>query len=222
MLERVNYVTGNKLCSVCLSPNHVTDVCRVNYHCPIPECNGRHSKYIHVDSSDVSVRPSSNFTVNLSHDNYVMLPILPVTINDTFHTYAPLDTGSSDSLCSRRLVDRLNIKGPVTTYELNTIVKTVYQSSEMVNFGMSIISTTIDMKNISVVNYIPTQGRACDLSEYSHLEGIRCPGNVTVDIFIGQDYPFLLRPLEVWSGANGEPFAIRSILEWAMNGPVSS
>ena len=160
--------------------------------------------------------------MNLGHDNYVMLPILPVTINDTFHTYALLDTGSSDSFCARRLVDRLNIKGPVTTYELNTIGKTVYQRSEMVNFEMSSISTTIDMKNIRVVNYIPTQSRACDLSEYSHLEGLRCPGNVIVDILIGQDYPFLLRPLEVRSGANGEPFAIRSILGWAMNGPVSS
>ena len=222
VLERVKYVTDNKLCSVCLSPNHVTDVCRVDYRCPIPDCNGRHSKYIHVDSSDASVCTNSNFTVNLGHDNYVMLPILPVTINDTFHTYALLDTGSSDSFCSRRLVDRLNIKGPVTTYELNTIGKTVYQRSEMVNFEMSSISTTIDMKNIRVVNYIPTQSRACDLSEYSHLEGLRCPGNVIVDILIGQDYPFLLRPLEVRSGANGEPFAIRSILGWAMNGPVSS
>ena len=117
-------------------------------------CNARHSKYIHVDSSDASVSSSSNFTVNISHDDYVMLPILPVTINNTFHTYALLDTGSSNSFCSRRLIDRLNINGPVTTYELNTIGKTVYQRSEMVNFKMSTISTSIDMKNIRVVNYI--------------------------------------------------------------------
>ena len=143
--------------------------------------------------------------MNISRDDYVMLPILPVTINNTFHTYARLDTGSSNSFCSRRLIDRLNINGPVTTYELNTIGKTVYQRSEMVNFKMSTISTSIDMKNIRVVNYIPTQSCACDLSEYSHLDGLRCPGNVTVDILIGQDYPYLLRPLVVRSGANSVP-----------------
>ena len=224
VLERVKYVTDNKLCSVCLSPNHVTDMCRVDYRCPILDCNARHSKYIHVDSSDASVSSSSNFAVNISRDDYVMLPILPVTINNTFHTYALLDTGSSNSFCSRRLIDRLNINGPVTTYELNTIGKTVYQRSEMVNFKMSTISISIDMNNIRVVNYIPTQSGACDLSEYSHLDGLRCPGNVTVtvDILIGQDYPYLLRPLEVRSGANSNPFAIRSALGWKISGPVIS
>ena len=72
------------------------------------------------------------------------------------------------------------------------------------------------------MNNIPTQSGACDLSEYSHLDGLRCPGNVTVDILISQDYPFLLRPLEVRSGANGDPFAIRSVLGWTISGPVIS
>ena len=143
----MKHITDNKLCSVCLSPNHVTDVCRVDYQCPIPDCNARHSKYIHVDSSDDSVSSSSNFSVNVSR-NYVMLPILPVTNNNTFHTYALIDTGSSNSFCSKCLVDRLNIKGPMTTYDLNTIGKTVYQNSEMVNFKMFKISTSINMKNI--------------------------------------------------------------------------
>ena len=137
-----------------LSPNHATDVCRVDYRCHIPDCNARHSKYIHVDNSVASVSSNNNFTmdITISHDDYIMLPILPVTINNTFHTYALLDTGSSNSICSRRLIDRMNINGPVTTYELNTIGKTVYQRSEMVNFKMSTISTPIDMKNIRVVN----------------------------------------------------------------------
>ena len=78
------------------------------------------------------------------------------------------------------------------------------------------------MNNIRVVNYIPTQSGACDLSEYSHLDGLRCPGNVTIDYLIGQDYPYLLRPLEVRSGANSNPFAIRSALGWKISGPVIS
>ena len=93
----------------------------------------------------------------------------------------------------------------------------MYQSSEVVNFKMSTITTSIDMKNIRVVNYIPTQSSACDLSKYSHLDGLRCPGNVTVDILIGQDYPFLIRPFEVRSGANSDPFAIRSVLGWTIS-----
>ena len=110
----------------------------------------------------------------------------------------------------------------MTTYELNIIGKTVYQKSEMVNFKMSNISTSIDMKNIRVVNNIPMPSVVYDLSEYSHLDGLRCPGNVTIDILIGQDYPFLIRPLEVRSGANSDPFAIRSVLGWTISGPVIS
>ena len=209
VLERVKYVIDNKLCSVCVSPNHVTDMCRVDYQCPILDCNARHSKYIHVDSSDASVSSSSNFAVNISRDDYVMLPILSVTINNTFHTYyALLNTGSSNSFCSRRFIDRLNINGPVTPYVLNTIGKTVYQRSEMVNFKIPTITTSIDMKNIRVVNYIPTQSGACDLSEYSHLDDLRCPGNETVDILM--------------LGAISAPFAIRSVLGWTISGPVLS
>ena len=224
--ERVKYVTDNNLCCVCLSHDHITDACNVNYRCPISNCNGRHSKYIHVTNSLSPFSSASNCTVsklpmNVSHNNCVLMPVLHVTVNDTFHTYALLDTGSSTSFCSRRLVTQLNINGPISTYELNTIGKTVYEKSEMVQFAMSTSNISVNMNNVRVVNSIPVHSCTCDLSKYSHLDDLIHPGNVTVDILIGQDHPLLLRPLEVKSGADDDPFAVRTVLGWTINGPVT-
>ena len=53
------------------------------------------------------------------------------------------------------------------------------------------------MKNIRVINSIPTQSASCDVTRYPHLTGMYCPGDVTIDLLIGQDFPAVLRPLDV-------------------------
>ncbi|MPC34331.1 hypothetical protein E2C01_027716 [Portunus trituberculatus] len=44
--------------------------------------------------------------------------------------------------------------------------------------------------------------------------------HLSVELLIRQDAPLLLTPLEVRCGRNGEPFAIRTKLGWAINGPL--
>ena len=41
-------------------------------------------------------------------------------------------------------------------------------------------------------------------------------------LLIGQDFPAVLRPLDVKCGRPNEPFAVLSILGWTLNGPVAS
>ena len=76
------------------------------------------------------------------------------------------------------------------------------------------------MKNVRVINSIPTQSASCDITRYSHLTGMYCPGDVTVDLLIGQDFIAVLRPLDVKSGMPDEPSAVLSILGWTLSGPV--
>ena len=78
------------------------------------------------------------------------------------------------------------------------------------------------MNNVRVIKQIPTRGISCDISHYPHLRGITCPGDVRVDILIGQDNPAILQPIDVRTGKHNEPFAVRGVLGWTLNGPVHS
>ena len=80
------------------------------------------------------------------------------------------------------------------------------------------------MKNIRVINSIPTQSASCDVTRYPHLTGMYCPGDVTIDLLIGQDFPAVLRPLDVKSGWPDEPFAVTQYtwLDFEWDGRFSS
>ena len=49
---------------------------------------------------------------------------------------------------------------------------------------------------------------------------LRFSCNVRVDFLIGQDNAGLLVPFEVRHGVGNQPFAIRTLYGWCLNGPV--
>ena len=78
----------------------------------------------------------------------------------------------------------------------------------------------LNLTNVYVIDEIPVKRSSVDLSEYSHLIDIPVSfPNSDVDILIGQDNCEALVPLQVRKGGKGEPFAVRSILGWTLNGP---
>ena len=78
------------------------------------------------------------------------------------------------------------------------------------------------MKHVRVTDVIPMHSASCDVTTFSNLKDIYCPGNVHVDILIGQDYPHLLRPIDSRTGCDDDPFAVLTTLEWTPNGAVTS
>ena len=78
------------------------------------------------------------------------------------------------------------------------------------------------MSNVYIVDEIPVNV-ACDFAyDYDHLRDLpvhKSPPQV--DILIGQDHHEALLPLETRRGGKGEPFAVRTLLGWSVNGPVS-
>ena len=62
-----------------------------------------------------------------------------------------------------------------------------------------------------------------DLTQWSHLSGIAFPdvSRSQVSLLIGQDVPEALIPLEVSKGDAGDPYAVRTVLCWCLNGPIS-
>jgi len=150
----------------------------------------------------------------------VYMPIVPVTINNTFHTHALLDTGSSNSFCSQNLVDRLRLTGTKTNYQLKTLTSCSSQETQMVSLNISSEDGRQDlhMKDVLVTGCIPIQNSPCDVTKYPHLKDLYFSNSSTVDLLIGQDHPAALVPIEVRRGCPKSPFATRTMLGWSLNG----
>ena len=63
-----------------------------------------------------------------------------------------------------------------------------------------------------------------NLSNWSHLadQEILSAESNKIDLLIGQDYSDLLMPLEIRKGKANEPYAVRNVLGWVINGNLSS
>ena len=155
----------------------------------------------------------------------VYMPIVKVRVNGTETVNALLDSASTNTFCSRNLVHKLGLEGKREPRTLNTLGGVVSQDFEMV--GLSVVSMDgeeIIMSGVGVVDNIPISSACINTEGYDHLKGIdfSVPGHVDhVDLLIGQNYSECLLPLEVSKGKRGEPYAIRTIFGWCLNGKAS-
>ena len=78
------------------------------------------------------------------------------------------------------------------------------------------------MQNVIITDRIPVSAACVDLARYDHLAGLKIclPTDGRVQLLIGQDNAEALLPLEVSRGEKGEPFAVRTIFGWSVNGPA--
>ena len=213
--ERLVYVRSNALCSNCPISGHKALECRKPFVRKINNCNQKHSKLLHV-----LVPVSTNRCVVSSNDTNIYMLIVPVVVNDKLCTYALLDTGSSNSFCTRSLMTKLNLKCPKMLYQLNTLYGSGSQRTEVATLNMSSLDgkERILMNNVLVTEHIPIESCDIDVGNYQHLKDLSFSSSDSVDILIGQDNPAALVPLEVRSGPKGTPFAIHTIMGWALNG----
>jgi hypothetical protein len=238
-LERLKLVNDNRLCHNCLLDNHVTANCRKPSVCSVPNCGAKHTKFIHIDSnSNVAVGASNSaFQVEVSSNQVrvgvdqgersgVMVPIVPVVVNEKFTVHAILDTASNTSFCTQALVDQLQVKGSKVTYLLNTMSRTQEsKSSTVVNLDLKSQDgvNCLSLSDVYVVNAIPVHVPEIDVSLYPHLHGLPVQNDVSeVHILIGQDHCEALVPLEIRRGRRNDPFAVKSMFGWSVNGPVMS
>ena len=106
--KRCNYVKSNNLCVLCLSSEHPLSDCRSTYTCKVNNCGEKHSSSLHVYKFQSPA--VGNCVISCDKSN-VSMPTVPVIIDSTFQTSALLDTGSSVSFCSKRLMNELELQG---------------------------------------------------------------------------------------------------------------
>ena len=160
--------------------------------------------------------------------------IVPVKIrskesNKIVTTYAFLDNGSDSSFCSEMLAKQLGIEGVKTTLSLTTMEKknSVIDSSIVQNLEICDLDENvfIDLPSAYTTSEIPVSCQDIptqeDVDQWPHLQGIHLPViDAQIGILIASDVPRALEPLEIKNSENGGPYATRTLLGWAINGPL--
>ena len=165
----------------------------------------------------------------------VALPIVPVLVgatsgNDAVATYALLDSGSTNTFCSAALLQQLGISGVKARLSLTTLDRTdSVVETERVNLKVSDVDRNnfICLHSVYVRSVLPVHlgnlAQPCDWAQWPHLSDIDIPSvDVNnVSLLIGQDAPVVLEPHEVRRGETGAPYAVKTLLGWTLNGPLS-
>ena len=216
--KRSHYVKTNNLCTLCLDKNHSVSQCKSNYKCRVNNCGERHSSALHVYGSQSTTAAAYTQSCN---NSTVHMPTVPVVIDGIYQTFALLDSGSSTTFCSRRLVDELQLQGSDATFDLQTLHGTDNHCTKVVSLRMSSPDGArgMDLSNVLVVDEIPVESSSLsDISKYPHLKDLTFLEATQVDILIGQDNSAALIPLEIRRGHVNAPFATLTMMGWSLNG----
>ena len=156
----------------------------------------------------------------------VVVQTVKVKVNMKCDSLALLDSASNTTFCTESLVNELGVKGSIVNYKLNTL-NTVSESKQSMVVDLKVRSydgeSLLHLSDVHVVKQIPVDIPYVDLSKYPALNQlpIANDGHVkSVDILIGQDHAEALLPLDMKQGHKGEPFAVRTLFGWSLNGPI--
>ena len=176
---------------------------------------------------------TTSHTYSMTSRTKVALQVVPVKImNNDGHsvtTYALLDTGSEETFLSKTISDRLGLE----VKNCSTLAVCTLSGESSVKVGQANVQVkavdnhedrTLTIENVKVIdNLTITTTRAGDLSQWPHLTDLKIPDveNNQVTMLIGANVPEAQVHEECRRGRSGEPYAVRTVLGWAVLGPVN-
>ena len=151
--------------------------------------------------------------------------VVPVKVkyqNKEVTTYAFLDSGSSATFCSRKLVDRLGIEGEKKEVSLKTLGSQSCCTGTVADLKVSSLDgdCEIEVRNVFSIDKIPVAPNPGlsrkELEDFSHLRDLSFPEvkGASVTLLIGVDVPEALWVEEVRKGSPDEPCAWKSPFGW--------
>ena len=164
------------------------------------------------------------------------MPIVPVKVKLASGdlevlTHAFLDSGSSETFITERLMKQLSASGKkihinLTTLNNDDILMPCYKVSGMEVCGLNedcYISLPAVFTQVSLPvsrEQIPSQE---DIERWPHLSPVVVSSlQAGVDLLIGNNVPKATEPWEVINSVNDGPYAVRTVLGWSINGPLRS
>ena len=240
--QRNDYAKDKQLCFSCLKAGHIIKQCKYFALCGVDGCKGKHHKLLHkqklvsnagaTDTKPESDQPESgNSCACNAQDNNIALPIVPVKVKAHDGSFvkvcALLDPGSNRTFCSQDLTRRLGIQGQDTSVSLSTLNSEDTISAQKVSLEVKGTpkSRPLYISDVIAIPHFPTLSvpSQAAVEQWGHLGDIQYGNDCgDVSLLIGQDNPHVLRPLEVRHGKDYEPYAVRTALGWAVNGPLGT
>ena len=162
------------------------------------------------------------------------MAVIPVKVrskenNKSVITYAFLDNGSSATFCTESLMKQLEVDGakvkislstlekknsPVDSYLIRDLVVSDLDENDFVNLPILYTRPEIPVN----VEDIPTQE---DVDRWPYLHDVFIPHvDAEIGLLIASDVPEALDPVEMRHSQDGGPYASRTRIGWAVNGPL--
>ncbi|XP_071951906.1 uncharacterized protein [Antedon mediterranea] len=162
------------------------------------------------------------------------MAIIPVlvranTSGKTIKTYAFLDNGSSATFCTESLMEQLSAEKRQTRLILSTINHRdqpvnshIVSSLEVSNL---VGGTPIKLPRLYTVKEIPVTKEEIplqkDIRTWPYLQDLKIPElDAEIGLLIGNDVPKAMEPWEVINSQGDGPYATKTRLGWAINGPI--
>ena len=240
--KRYELAKNNRLCFNCLGRGHLTADCKQEKSCAAPGCRLKHTKFLHFEQKDapqLHQKAEATCSYTSTRAPKVVLPVVEVQVQSqsghTADTYALLDSGSTDTFCTKGLLEELKSEGRQANLSLLTLssegkkLDTAAHELKVTDRqggNEILIPHVYACQKIPVSKYCSSQQE--DLATWDHLAGIEAPGlpeDGEVGLLIGQDCPEAFMPLEVRSATDhraSAPFATRTLFGWTISGPVGS
>lgn len=241
--DKVTLIRQKGICFGCLRVGHLSRNCEKRLTCKI--CNKEHPSLLHRGDANKVEKPKepvvSNAQISLqtcgqtgAGGNDGTLSILPVQVKSSkehkiINTYAFLDPGSTDTFCSESLMKRLNLNGRKATISLLTMGPKTSVPSYIVT-DLEVASLTGDqfyeLPKVYTQKRMPVSRNNIikeeELSKWPYLEGVVIPHiEAEVELLIGTNASKLLEPWEVVNSQGNGPYAIKTLLGWVINSPLS-
>ena len=255
--QRIDFLKGKGLCFGCLTQGHMGKDCKRRATCEI--CSKKHPSLLHStrdensDQVNAKTEKDHGSTIGVSTPQEgasvrtevtavtgaggsdCILSIVPVCIkskrgNTTIETYAFMDSGSSATFCSERLMRQLGVRGKKTQMLLRTmgLEKPVscYVISDLEVCGLT-ENKYISLPDVYTHTDIPVTKDNIpvekDLERWPYLrKEVRLPQiDADVEILIGMNAHTAMEPWKIIHSQDDGPYAVKTTLGWVVNGPLN-
>ena len=158
-----------------------------------------------------------NKSVNDRHSLNVFMPIVDSLVDGIVKIRCLIDTGSTSSFITQKMVSDLQMPCAPVILNLTTMNKSICKQSNVVDFTIESMNQAfeIDMKSIFVIDSIPGKPYMFDVDAYPYMNGI----DGHIDLLIGQDYAECVQPLHLIKGNIHDPYAVKTPLGYVIHGP---
>ncbi len=241
------------VCFKCFDPNHISRKCTKNIKCDI--CSKNHATLLHRDSSSnvtanvnnsvqgSSIQPqvvthmtqgASSHQTGTGTGDSIYLQVVPIKIigkgGKSAITYALLDSGSSSTLCSKKLLDTLGIDGEVEDLSLSTVNQhdvTIKAAKCLFTVESVTSDFQILLPEVWGINKLSISSRAIplqdDVKKWNHLSHLEFPSvpDKEISILIGTNVPEALIITEYKIGPPNSPVGVKTRFGWTLMGKGS-